>query len=71
MQSSLYQGFRLLCDAVPNLLLRRPPQDPLDAVETKMAAVTEALVPDNLAEKLMTVSSLTVRCQGGNVTCRR
>ena len=70
MQSSLYQGFRLWCDAVPNLL-RRPPQDPLDAVETKMAAVTVALVPDDLAEKLMTVSSLRVRCQGGNVTCRR
>ena len=47
------------------------PRTPSTQLKPRWLPVTEALVPDDLAEKLMTVSSLRVRCQAGNVTCRR
>ena len=47
------------------------PRTPSTQLKPRWLPVTEALVPADLAEKLVTVSRLRVRSQGENVTCKR
>ena len=69
--SLVYIRYLDCCATQYQIYLDVRPRTPSTQLKPRWLPVTEALVPDDLAEKLVTVSRLRVRSQGENVTCKR